>query len=756
MQNDDPKTPATPRKLAAAHSPMPLSHQSPPAQDVECPPLTAFVFPDMRAVYTMKLHEMPGIAFSEVTLFGFEIYIVEQWILERKHSTIIASYTGNSQDIVHAVEFALPESPYFWPAPFKAYYDELITFSAPKWTDDGTLFVSTSSQIPSALNLLHVECGDLRKIWNVLKVNLDLKRLHCGGRSAMLLCEPSSASCEKFAQLYKVVSPTKMSQDTESISLTHAVVELITLVQISLTYFDLLDLQYRDGILCSFTERAINDWWVLYGSVYLGISRPKHEGTLGPTTVAALLSLVLTVFFKLTVVNCISSKEPFDEEAFHGGIYLFQKKHGLLKSNSTSISVLDPIVLAKLFEVTPKVSNTDFFKIKKVVKSTVQDITGKGNPMQLANGILTTDLDYLAKNVHGSILCFLWRGKNTKQSAQKLSSKRKFANITFNRGDPADEILKSNVYASKRDDEIWEDFDDQNSSNSPRQESHQFDKDSIQRYSPKNEDLREAREVELSRKSDGRVFETELHRRPSVPYLPEDVGMLQMEYENAPRKNNLGNVKTRRRSLSTVQDAIETWANPFDPSLIRLARNALRLEKEISWNQTQRTTKSEKDQLITPHMKRLRKNHSELRSKLQGLKHLRETLNNKHSVVLGDISELDSLGSKLKYDVRILENRMRDVEERVAQFGSKLNSMARSMEDKEACQLITSSFYNNPKKLDRYAREILEGAGRFKSHGVILNLWELTKSMPSPLLAEVQRIWIYLCDRFAPQGHLRK
>ena len=187
MQHEEPKTPGTPKRRTVSQSPMPLLQQSPLPQDSECPLLTSFVFPDLRALYTLKLHEIPSLAFCEVTLFGFEVYMVEQWVLERKHSTIITSYTGNTQDIVHAVKFALPESPQFWPLQFRKYYDELIQFSAPKLTEDGTLFVSTSSQIPSALNLLHLECGDLRKIWDVFKVNVDLKRLHCGGRSALLL-----------------------------------------------------------------------------------------------------------------------------------------------------------------------------------------------------------------------------------------------------------------------------------------------------------------------------------------------------------------------------------------------------------------------------------------------------------------------------------------------------------------------------------------------------------------------------------------
>ena len=72
-------------------------------------------------------------------------------------------------------------------------------------------------------------------------------------------------------------------------------------------------------------------------------------------------------------------------------VYNFQKKHGLNKGNSRAC--LNPRTLEKLFEVTAKISNKDIFKLKKMVKSTIQDIIGKGNPINLSHDILTTDLD---------------------------------------------------------------------------------------------------------------------------------------------------------------------------------------------------------------------------------------------------------------------------------------------------------------------------------------------------------------------------
>ncbi|SCU85748.1 LADA_0D09406g1_1 [Lachancea dasiensis] len=715
--------------------------------------LAGFVFPDLRAIYNLKLHEIPDLAFTEVTLFGFEVYLVEQWILERKFSTIITSYTGSSQDIVHAVKFALPESPHHWPTPFKKYYEELTTFAAPKWTEDGTMFVSTSSQIPSTLNLLHLECGDLRKIWDVFKVNIDLKRLQCGGRSALLLCEPSGASCEKFAQLYKVTATTMGANEQEHGLSVHAVDELVSMIQISLTYFNLLDFRFKDGILCVFTEKAIVDWWSIYGTVYLGCDRPRHEGPLGPITVAALVSLVLTVFFKLTVVNCMSTKEPFDEEAFYGGIYQFQKKYGLLKAAGKSAPGLDPVTISKLFEVTPKISNTDIFKIKKVVKSTVQDIAGKGNPVQLSNGILTTDLDYLTKNVHGSILCFLWRGKNLKYSNPKGRPKQKFRDLSFNRGDPTEKILKSNVATTKAGNEVWADSEEKLAREN---EYHEYV------YEPrlsKNTSLKADRAavktggVESEFKSMESTFHIEMHRRSSAPFLPEDVNLLQLDYENVPRKiTGQRMLDSRRVSFSVIQDAVDVWRYPFEPSMVKCARDSLKLEKSIKLHSDVSTeVRNDAHFRANCQYESLQEVYAHLQFKLKELDQLHYGLEGKYSLARSDMTELDSLVSKLKYDLRSLEVRMREVDERVGQFCSKINNMAWSIENDKVNNLMTSSLYNNPKKLDRYAQEILESADKFRSKGVLLNVWRYIRSSSPSIMRELHRSWEYLWRGFLPQ-----
>ena len=391
-----------------------------------------------------------------------------QWAAQRKISTLITSYTGNLQDTISAVEVALPEDPAEWPSCLKKYYNELLKFSSPKKTTKGTLFITNLSSFKSTLNLLHVECGNLKKIWKNFKTNYDLKRLHCGGRSAQLLKRTPSASIAKFAQLYKfpnsafaheissdfqqtlVHNDNDSVSDIDNVAVNYCpVVELTTLIQISLSYFALFEYKKeRDGLLCNGTKQSLEKWWEIYGKRYLGIDKPKNETILGPTTVASLLSLVLTCYFKLMVEDCMSAKDPFDEEEFYSGLYAFQKKCGLSKNNRQTS--LDEQTIDKLFEVSSKTSNKDIFKFKRVVKSTVQDMTGKGNFMHLSNEILTTDLDTLVKNIHGGSLGKLWKGKNTSRKETCMVWERKtFLSFKFERGDPSLQLDNNELFYGK-------------------------------------------------------------------------------------------------------------------------------------------------------------------------------------------------------------------------------------------------------------------------------------------------------------------
>lgn len=714
-----------------------------------------FVFSDFKALHTLGLVHLKELAYSEITIVGFEVYIVEQWALERKVSTLITSYTGNSQDIIHAVKITLPIDIEMWPVPFRMYYNELIEYSTPKITDEGTLFITNLSSFPSTLNLLHVECGDLRRIWNVFKVNFDLKRLRCGGRSGLLLCEPSGASGDKFTQLYKIsvnnglektshktgkVVPDRHYYPIEQEGLngiSYSVLELITLVQISLGYFNLLDSAYKDGIFCTYTEQALQKWWDLYGKFYLAVNRPKNEGPLGPTTVAGLISLVLSCYFKLVVEDCISSKEPFHESAFYGGIWTFQKKYSMHKT-----SYLDTTTLNKLFEVTSKISNTDIFKFKKVVKSTVHDIAGKGNPIQLSNEILTTDLATLIKNIHGGCLGLLWKGKGVLRNSWRSNSA--FCTEVYEHGDPDDEVLKSH-FGSKHSN-YW--YDDEVRAFKPivsleDNDSYQvgFAGDELSSSASYEQNPR----LKHHESFNNSAFQKEMYRRTSIPYLPKEISASQINYHNhACLYGKYGNHdSSRRKSMSVVQDAIESWTLPYEPSMVRVARDLLELELDFTWENSEEHPQCESDYRdFEIPIRDLKKNYEDSKADLDNLEKKTENLECKRALLFKDMKDLDSLASKFKYDIRVLDTRMRDVEESIEQFGSKLESMNKTFGERQTgfrfkIELLRSAGF------ERCLQELLKNNQQCKYSGICVSLFK--ESMVTALKDTWNKMfgWVY-------------
>lgn len=663
-------------------------------------PLASFIFPDIGALHAIHLESYVNLNFQEIDVHGFEIYIVEQWAAERQISTVITSYTGNAQDTIHAVQVALPTDASKWPETLRAYYENLMTFSQPKDMPKGTLFITNLPSVPSNLNLLHVECGDVRVIWKNFEVNFDLKRLRCGGRSALLLCAPSKAAEDKFSQLYKIsMSLAQRRQylqvvdhEERTIDLSsryHPVIELVTLVQISLGYFRLFH-RGKDGLLCADTISAIDKWWEKYGKFYLGMERPKNEGPVGPTTVTALISLVLSCYFKLKVEDCILSKDPFEETQFFNSIHIFQKKYGIATGSHSLY--LDEKTLEKLFKVCAKTSNTDIFKFKKVVKSTVQDIAGKGNPLHLSNEILTSDLDVLVKNIHGGPLGLLWKNKGRPRRLLRELRENSFCDIRYFRGNP-DALLEKQAICFM---ELKENATGSQDSSDDAEKKF-FDSGSLVRYTSSNSSVsassmfcnydknKYARNFGINK-----VYHEEYYRRNSFPFA-EDGTHDVTEDETATNSRN-SNCLYRSNSVSQIQDVVDTWTLPFDPSLVKMARDLLKMKYEVEAQQSANDGPEGCDESSVKNLGCNKKKapFNDLMNDLQSvyqdctyrvgeLDDKNQEVETKETLLKGEMRELNSLSSKFQYDMRVLEGRMRDVEDSVNHFEAKLEAVQKSL-----------------------------------------------------------------------------
>jgi hypothetical protein len=340
-------------------------------------------------------------------LRGYELYLVEQWACSRQSPTlVIVAYTGDDKHSVVVGVLGVPADESTWSPRLRVYFKAIEKYHArPKETPLGELMVTNLSSFPSALTVIPVPDGDIRKHQQVFIVNEDLKRLGCSGRSGLTLSDPTAATQAKFYQLYKT---------SDRVDFFQSVLELVKLCQVSLFMFGKLGQEYIDGLLCDVTETAIGNWWTEFGSEYYNIE--PTDGILGPTTVAALLGMLMGARNRLHWYGAPVTKDVFDIDSTKRGISYFQKSQKLERSRR-----LDRQTLLKLHNVTAKAAAGEGWGVQKAVKSTVAEIGGKRGEMVMGmvsgrdkggiSDIETLDIDKFINLAHGERAKWLWQGK---------------------------------------------------------------------------------------------------------------------------------------------------------------------------------------------------------------------------------------------------------------------------------------------------------------------------------------------------------
>ncbi|CAH2351650.1 hypothetical protein CLIB1423_04S02872 [[Candida] railenensis] len=315
-----------------------------------------YIFPDFHAVKYFQREFVSQNEFhivEETTESGFDIYLVEQWVNNRKIGSIVSTYTGNSTSTVSVVKFTvIKKLARYYPTRFQEYLNELMINHAKVKVIDNVhksevLFVTNLTTLPPNLNLIPIQIGDLRRIEEDYVINSNLKKLHCSGRSLSLITDKVSvASEDKFRQMYKIYNV--------KIPVKFAIKELINLIQTSLFYFDLLDARYCDGFLCNKTEEAILNWWNLIGLPHYSIKPNPKYGILPSRTVAAIISFIISIKLRLHLVGgCDPPKDPFDFENFMISIGQFQRQYKIEKKRK-----LDLETLSKLFSLTNQMNGS--------------------------------------------------------------------------------------------------------------------------------------------------------------------------------------------------------------------------------------------------------------------------------------------------------------------------------------------------------------------------------------------------------------
>lgn len=346
-------------------------------------------------------------------LQGYELYLVEQWACSRVHPTfVITTYTGLEQHSVLVSVLSVPTDEDAWSSRLSVYLKAITKYHArKKETPLGTLMVTNLSGFPSALTVVAVPDGDISQHRTDFMVNENLKRMGCSGRAGLKLSQPIGATQATFVRFYKT---------SDRLSVYDAVVELVKLCQVALTLFGKLAPEYADGLLCDVTERAINDWWTEIGTEIFNID--PTDGILGPTTVAALLGLLLGARNRLHACGAPVGKDAFDLPNTKRGITSFQKSQKKSQKLETITRRLDRQTLKQLHRATAKAASGQTWTVPRAVKSTVAELSGKGGDVVMGMGrdkigiaeVETLDIDTFVQLLYGERCKWLWHGKPLK------------------------------------------------------------------------------------------------------------------------------------------------------------------------------------------------------------------------------------------------------------------------------------------------------------------------------------------------------
>lgn len=366
------------------------------------------VFTDPVAFRYLEEDDCTTVLARRERLEGYELYIVEQWIVSRTHATFtICTYTGDPKHSVLVNVLAVPQDQSTWSKRLQVYFDAISqSYAREKETHLGALMVTNLSGFPSSLNVIAVPDGDVKRHREDFIVNEDLKRMGCAGRAAMSLQYPPNSTIQKFHRMYRT---------SEKVPLYTSVMEVVRFCQIALVLYGKLDTTYADGLLCDITEKAITAWWNEIGIDFHNVE--PSDGILGPTTVSALVGLIIGAYNRLKETGAPIGKDPVDLPSMKRAIGHFQKANKMDRNRR-----LDRATLDRLHRVTANKAEDEGLAVTRALKSTVGAFSGKGGEM-IARGfgggkekagiaeVETLDIERLAQLVTGRSMKWLWQGK---------------------------------------------------------------------------------------------------------------------------------------------------------------------------------------------------------------------------------------------------------------------------------------------------------------------------------------------------------
>lgn len=350
--------------------------------------MNAYLFVDANTAEMLAVQPECALGPKQVAIKGYEAYFVEQWVCAREVNCVVASYTGNSSDIVIANTVFLPANADDFGAGSRQIFDSLSAMHLlPKKTESGLMLVTNLSSLPSSWSLIPMPPQtQFAKAMKLFVVNENLRRLQCMGRLAVALEKPNTAAEAKFRSLFMVHL---------DVPIEFAVRELVTMLQLVLFYCDLLEGPYVDGLLCDITLTKIRDWWTKFG-------QRKFEAPLQSDpqyfviSAAAMVGWLTSMRSRLSALNYKPPKDPFDANLMTACIKQFQKTEKLPRS-----ARLDEKTTQKLYDLAAS-----------RIRNPQSDFLTQSRPS--VSGRSSTDshlMTLVAKSAKGPRAQYLWQGR---------------------------------------------------------------------------------------------------------------------------------------------------------------------------------------------------------------------------------------------------------------------------------------------------------------------------------------------------------
>ncbi|CAG8443760.1 2480_t:CDS:10 [Dentiscutata heterogama] len=323
-----------------------------------------FVFSERENIITLAQKCGAEVITNEEILEGYQLYIVEQWACDRRPYNTVTVFTEKFKP-----------HPEKYPEKLEILFSDLEEDKTRlKDTTLGTIFVTNLSSFPSSLSTILVTEGDYNVYYTQFRLNLNLRRISCSGKTALSLKPPTELQKQKFFQLYSV---------PEKIPLEFAVIQLVKFVQTALYLIFDFPQQFIDGLLCNFTESCLREF-----KNELAPNFENQDNIFDPNLVAMIFKMVLNIRNKLHYLNYQVGKNPFmDTETFINGVISFQKS---TKRDSISHK-LDSEIVNKIDQTYNRSRYHDGLKMRKIE---------------------SYNLEEFWKNFHYEGSKWLWKGKD--------------------------------------------------------------------------------------------------------------------------------------------------------------------------------------------------------------------------------------------------------------------------------------------------------------------------------------------------------